>query len=100
MYMTDNIHKTIYICFDATLNFIVILVDGKWSRWGKWGTCSVSCGRGIQTRTRACNNPAPQNGGKECDSDGSIAEQTRPCNKKDCPTGNSCNDLTDSFKTW
>ena len=81
--------ETIYICFDATFNFILILVDGKWSRWGKWGTCSVSCGKGIQTRTRACNNPAPQNGGKECDSDGSIAEQTRPCS----------NALTDSFET-
>ena len=91
--------ETTYICVHGTLNVTLILVDGKWSRWGKWGTCSVSCGRGIQTRTRTCNNPAPQNGGQECDSGGSIAEQTRPCNKKDCPTGNSCNALTDSFET-
>ena len=91
--------KTTYIFFDAILNVIQILVDGKWSRWGEWGTCTVSCGRGSQTRTRACNNPAPQNGGKECDSDGSFAEETRPCKEKDCPTGDSCNILQASFES-
>ena len=87
--LTYNSTVKQYIFVLMPLIVILILVDGKWSRWGKWGTCSVSCGRGIQTRTRACNNPAPQNGGKECDSDGSIAEQTRPCS----------NALTDSFET-
>ncbi|XP_032221483.2 adhesion G protein-coupled receptor B2 isoform X1 [Nematostella vectensis] len=41
-------------------------IDGNWSVWGAWSACSVTCGSGQKTRRRACNNPAPSNGGQQC----------------------------------
>ena len=64
-------------------------VDGKWSRWGRWGTCSATCEGGTQSRTRTCDNPAPENGGAECDSNGSLGEESQPCNEQDCSSDNS-----------
>ncbi|XP_066284505.1 properdin-like isoform X1 [Branchiostoma lanceolatum] len=52
------------------------VVNGQWSRWGKWGPCSTTCGRGIQQRTRRCDNPAPQNNGEKC---AGAAAQPRVC---------------------
>ena len=66
-----------------------LVVDGKWSRWGKWDTCSATCGGGSQSRTRTCDNPAPENGGAECDSNGSSGEESRACNERDCSSDNS-----------
>ncbi|KAM8960437.1 cartilage intermediate layer protein 2 [Pelodytes ibericus] len=37
-------------------------VDGKWSPWGSWTTCTKACGRGKTTRRRVCiskKNPCP-----------------------------------------
>ena len=39
-------------------------VDGHWSDWGQWSTCSKSCGKGSQTRSRTCYEP--KYGGKRC----------------------------------
>ncbi|XP_051265389.1 uncharacterized protein LOC127368515 [Dicentrarchus labrax] len=39
-----------------------IAIDGSWSCWGVWSSCS---GR-TMTRSRQCNNPAPSNGGMTC----------------------------------
>ena len=36
---------------------LLYLVDGKWSNWGGYNTCSVSCGGGTQRKTRKCNRP-------------------------------------------
>ncbi|XP_053681415.1 hemicentin-1-like [Anopheles nili] len=41
-------------------------VDGGWSEWTPWTRCSKSCGTGIKTRKRFCNNPEPKSGGKAC----------------------------------
>ncbi len=31
--------------------------DGGWSSWGKFGSCSRTCGGGVRSRNRQCNNP-------------------------------------------
>lgn len=41
-------------------------MDGEWNAWTGWSACSVTCGSGRETRTRHCNNPAPEYGGKMC----------------------------------
>ncbi|MEE6483742.1 hypothetical protein FKM82_013646 [Ascaphus truei] len=41
-------------------------VDGMWSPWASWTPCPQSCGLGTVKRSRRCNNPAPENGGKKC----------------------------------
>ncbi|XP_074627228.1 uncharacterized protein LOC141885237 isoform X4 [Acropora palmata] len=61
-------------------------VDGGWSAWGNWTTCSKSCGQGVQERQRFCNSPAPSNGGQLCLG---PAHQTLSCNQGDCPVNGS-----------
>ncbi|XP_006714559.1 complement component C6 isoform X3 [Homo sapiens] len=39
-------------------------VDGQWGCWSSWSTCDATYKR---SRTRECNNPAPQRGGKRCE---------------------------------
>lgn len=59
------------------LEFIIstTLADGGWSSWEAWSSCSVSCGVGVQSRSRKCSNPAPYGGGKDC-SGNSIESST------------------------
>ncbi|XP_078616401.1 uncharacterized protein LOC144884802 [Branchiostoma floridae x Branchiostoma japonicum] len=51
------------------LHSVFCVVDGGWSDWSAWSDCSVTCGVGTQTRDRSCTNPAPADGGAECDGD-------------------------------
>lgn len=57
-------------------------IDGKWGDFSAFSACSVTCGKGTQKKTRSCNKPAPQHGGKPCPN--APAEETQPCNLKDC----------------
>ncbi|KAM4642152.1 hemicentin-1 [Discoglossus pictus] len=57
-------------------------VDGKWSSWGSWTSCSLSCGGGVRQRTRKCSNPAPQHGGYKCEGD---ELENEICNSDLCP---------------
>ncbi|XP_053398910.1 SCO-spondin-like isoform X2 [Mercenaria mercenaria] len=57
-------------------------IDGGWSKWTKYSTCNADCGRGLQGRTRACIDPAPQYGGAYCV--GLDREE------RECDTGISC----------
>ncbi|XP_052067308.1 hemicentin-1-like [Mytilus californianus] len=41
-------------------------VNGGWTSWLSLGACTVSCGTGLQSRTRYCTNPAPANNGSHC----------------------------------
>ncbi|CAL9698264.1 unnamed protein product [Knipowitschia caucasica] len=63
-------------------------VDGSWSQWSLWTECSMTCGGGVKTRKRLCNNPAPQSGGRGCVG---VADQRRECNTHIC---------TDSGGPW
>ncbi|XP_077447013.1 adhesion G protein-coupled receptor B1-like isoform X1 [Stigmatopora argus] len=55
-------------------------VGGCWHAWSSWGSCSKTCGGGIQQRQRVCEGPFF--GGEPCP--GERGEQKR-CNEKRCP---------------
>ncbi|XP_078677339.1 von Willebrand factor D and EGF domain-containing protein-like isoform X2 [Branchiostoma floridae x Branchiostoma belcheri] len=57
-------------------------VNGSWADWGPWSGCSVTCETGEMTRDRTCTNPAPANGGADCDG---PDQETQACD-----TGVSC----------
>ena len=66
------------------LQLAKIPVDGGWGAWSAFGPCSktsITCGGGIQSRRRACINPAPMYGGRTCL--GQFVD-TRRCNSKIC----------------
>ncbi|XP_022079326.1 A disintegrin and metalloproteinase with thrombospondin motifs 13-like isoform X2 [Acanthaster planci] len=62
-------------------------VDGQWSTWGgqfgsaEFGPCSRSCGGGVRSRMRYCDNPPPSNGGRGCEGTNVeyIVCETQPC---------------------
>jgi len=55
-------------------------INGNWGGWGAFSACPArNCG--TMTRTRACNNPSPLNGGAYCPG---SATDTRPCVAR-CP---------------
>ena len=56
-------------------------VNGGWSDWSAWSSCSASCGGGTQTRTRTCTNPSPSGGGATCSG---PATETQSCNTQAC----------------
>lgn len=55
-------------------------VDCVVGPWSSWGTCSMSCGGGTQTRTRSVTTP-PANGGAACPQ----LSETQSCNTQPCP---------------
>ncbi|XP_069105111.1 coadhesin-like [Argopecten irradians] len=65
-------------------------IDGGFSFWGSWGACSVTCGNGVQSRSRACDNPSAQYGGLPCSGDTS---ETQTCTLSPCP-------IDGGFSAW
>lgn len=57
-------------------------VDGGWGNWNEWSECSRSCGGGVSTQSRQCDNPTPENGGSFC-----VGERIRYkiCSLEHCP---------------
>ncbi|VDI50479.1 Hypothetical predicted protein [Mytilus galloprovincialis] len=66
----------------STCNTHACPVNGVWSEWSKYSPCPVTCGGGTNTRTRACDNPAPAHGGTDCDG---TASDKGVCNTQACP---------------
>lgn len=65
------------------------LVDGGWTVWTSWDSCTVTCAGGTKTRSRSCSNPTPQYGGRSC-SGSSTSSQA--CYTQSCPSKTSaCN---------
>ncbi|XP_044120439.1 A disintegrin and metalloproteinase with thrombospondin motifs 13 isoform X2 [Neovison vison] len=57
------------------------VVHGHWSSWGPPSPCSRSCGGGVVTRRRHCNNPRPAFGGRACVG---ADLQAETCNTQAC----------------
>ncbi|XP_061765763.1 A disintegrin and metalloproteinase with thrombospondin motifs 14 isoform X3 [Nerophis ophidion] len=55
--------------------------NGSWSSWSKFGSCSRTCGGGVRSRSRQCNDPPPAYGGRECP--GSELDY-QMCNTEEC----------------
>ena len=59
-----------------------IVVDGNWNEWGEWSSCPVTCGDGVVTRVRLCDNPAPHGSGNYCegsDTSNNTCTVSTPC---------------------
>ncbi|XP_051918967.1 A disintegrin and metalloproteinase with thrombospondin motifs 7 [Hippocampus zosterae] len=57
-------------------------VNGAWGTWSEWSACSRSCGAGVESAQRDCDDPVPRNRGKYC-----LGERRRYriCNTTPCP---------------
>ena len=62
------------------ISFDCVTLNGGWS---DWGTCSVTCGGGTQTRT--CNNPPFAYNGSNC-----SGASSQFCNTQACVIDNGC----------
>ncbi|CAH1773733.1 unnamed protein product [Owenia fusiformis] len=67
----------------VTCNVVACPVDGVPGEWSPWGDCSTTCGEGVQYRERACDSPAPSNGGADCIQSDLI--DSVACNIVACP---------------
>uniref|UniRef100_A0A8C8A0A4 ADAM metallopeptidase with thrombospondin type 1 motif, 12 n=1 Tax=Oryzias sinensis TaxID=183150 RepID=A0A8C8A0A4_9TELE len=56
-------------------------VNGGWGQWSTWSYCSRTCGTGVQSAERECNNPKPEFGGRYCTGE---RKRYRTCNTKPC----------------
>ncbi|XP_061870092.1 A disintegrin and metalloproteinase with thrombospondin motifs 8 [Colius striatus] len=59
-----------------------VAVNGGWGPWSPWGSCSRSCGGGVQFSYRLCDSPKPQHGGGYCE--GQRAKY-QSCHTEECP---------------
>ena len=58
-------------------------VNGGWGEWSDFTDCSAECGGGFTSRERACDSPAPFDGGADC-----VGQDTETlaCNDEPCPS--------------
>ncbi|KAH3741434.1 hypothetical protein DPMN_048159 [Dreissena polymorpha] len=55
-----------------------------WRTWGEWGSCSTTCGVGIQSRNRSCVEPARYRLSDNCFGD---TKEHQICMKRACADG-------------
>ncbi|XP_059140117.1 uncharacterized protein LOC131928191 [Physella acuta] len=58
------------------------IVNGGWASWTQWSVCPVTCGGGVTSRYRTCNNPSPDPSGLPCSGN---ASETKACYEDHCP---------------
>ena len=52
-------------------------INGRYSPWSVWSSCTTTCGNGTKSRNRTCSNPVPLFGGNNCSVLGVSMEVTR-----------------------
>ncbi|XP_069076644.1 A disintegrin and metalloproteinase with thrombospondin motifs 12 isoform X2 [Pleurodeles waltl] len=57
-------------------------VNGRWGIWSPWSHCTRTCGAGVESAERQCNNPEPKFGGKYCTGE---RKRYRMCKVLPCP---------------
>ena len=70
-------------------------IDGAWTDWSIWSSCSSRCTVGTtqRTRHRTCTDPAPEHGGQECSGPDT---ETENCTESHC----SASVCFDSYTTF
>jgi hypothetical protein len=61
--------------------YLAFVVDGYFLKWSSWGKCSKTCGSGVTSRERECQQP--EHGGKSCS--GLTLQQSVCTNPAMCP---------------
>ncbi|XP_069736178.1 A disintegrin and metalloproteinase with thrombospondin motifs 12 isoform X3 [Phaenicophaeus curvirostris] len=59
-------------------------IHGGWGVWSSWSHCTRTCGAGVQSAERPCDNPEPQFGGGYCTGE---RKRYRMCNISPCRKG-------------
>uniref|UniRef100_A0A2C9L2T2 Uncharacterized protein n=1 Tax=Biomphalaria glabrata TaxID=6526 RepID=A0A2C9L2T2_BIOGL len=60
------------------------IVHGGWGEWSMW-QCTANCPSPIKIRTRLCDSPTPNNGGRQCAGDASESQDSDCYRKQICP---------------
>ncbi|XP_045201110.2 sushi, von Willebrand factor type A, EGF and pentraxin domain-containing protein 1-like [Mercenaria mercenaria] len=101
---TDGLQSYTCTCADGYTGDLceLLVVHGGWTNWDITGSCSVSCGTGVQQRARVCDNPLPINGGTECqgNSDDVIACETGTVCVNECSINPTSVDYGDMNCDW
>ena len=67
-----------------TTDVYVVVIDGGWTEWNDWSDCPADfCSYGNMTRNRTCDNPAPLNGGLDCEGE---SMDVMSCYNDSCPS--------------
>ena len=66
---------------NSNSNIYLFPVNGGFSKWSSFSSCSKTCDDGVQIRTRSCTKPRPAHGGKACTGE---TKQSESCKIKDC----------------
>ncbi|XP_060067808.1 serine-rich adhesin for platelets-like [Ylistrum balloti] len=81
-------------------------INGDWTEWSSWTSCSVTCSwtqllvTGKKQRTRECTNPVPQFDGSPCVGSGisvSVCSSTQKCPVPDDEVTNAAMHTADVF---
>jgi len=59
-----------------------VTVNGAYGKWSAWSSCTKTCGGGVQSRSRQCNDPPPDPDGLPCVG---LSSDTQGCNVDMCP---------------
>ena len=69
------------VCITPLFDYLCFSVDGGWSTWSPFTSCTSTCGGGTRTATRTCDHPVPENNGRDCLGSSSLTEA---CNSQVC----------------